>query len=246
MKGFLAALLLLTSIPVPIRTALELKGSLPFFPIVGLIIGGILTGLDMAMGYFLPVELASAILLLVSILITRGMHLDGFIDTCDGLAVVGSREEKLQAMEDPRVGAFGVIGSVLVLLLKFSAISALDKTMRPHILAVFPIVGRWCMAWAVALYKPAKEEGLGKGFKDMVRGKELIPASIIALFLSFLFARTLGLSLMLISWLISIILGTVLSRSFGGMTGDTYGAINEVAETMALMAGAALGEIWEG
>lgn len=246
MKGFLAALLFLTSIPVPIRTAPELKGSIPFFPVVGLIIGGMLAGLDMAMRYFLPVGPASAILLLLSILITRGMHLDGLIDTCDGLAVVGSREEKLRAMEDPRVGAFGVIGSVLILLLKFSAISALDKSMRPHILAVFPIAGRWCMAWAVALYKPAKEEGLGRGFKDMVRVSELIPTFIIALSLSFLLASTFGLFVILISWLISIILGSVLSRSFGGMTGDTYGAINEAAETMALMTGVALGHIWEG
>ncbi|MBS3921456.1 MAG: adenosylcobinamide-GDP ribazoletransferase, partial [Deltaproteobacteria bacterium] len=117
MKDFLRAISFLTILPVGKSLSFgekELARSMAFFPLVGLVIG-----LLLALGYYLlSFLLPKAIVLWLTIgflvFLTRGLHLDGFADTIDGLASGGSREKILEVMRDSRIGAFGVIGLILL------------------------------------------------------------------------------------------------------------------------------------
>ncbi len=236
MQGFLRALGFLTLLPVPGADKGGFRGAVPFFPIVGLLLGLILAALDQAMNRLVPTGLASALILLASILLTRGFHLDGLMDTCDGLGVVGSREERLRAMKDSRVGAFGVMGCVLLLFIKYTSLCGLAREWRPQVLALVPLVGKGCLVTVVALFPAARKEGLGRVFKEETRVAEVILAGLLSLLIALAIAGLSGLYLLVGSWVVSLIGGLWFNRVFGGMTGDTYGAINEVAETTALVA----------
>jgi len=108
--SFLAAFQFLTSIPLPGRR---------YFPVVGLIIGLILAGLNWLLSLILPSAVVNALLIVVLVIITGALHLDGFVDTCDGIAGHKAVEDRWRVMHDSRAGAFGIVGVVLLLLVKY-------------------------------------------------------------------------------------------------------------------------------
>ena len=114
--SFLAALGFLTGIPVG-RRAMEpdrLRRSSMFFPLVGLIIGLLLAGIDYGLGLVLPDILTSAIVVTLLVLLTGGLHFEGFVDCCDGLFGGHTRERRLEIMRDKSVGAYAVAGGALL------------------------------------------------------------------------------------------------------------------------------------
>ena len=114
----------LTGIPVPIKKELnaeQLGRATAFFPLVGLVIGGILAGLNWVLNCILPASVVNVLLIVALVIITGAMHLDGFSDTCDGIAGHKTVEERWKVMQDSRVGAFGVVGVVLYCWLQYVA-----------------------------------------------------------------------------------------------------------------------------
>ncbi len=235
-RGFLAAVQFLTVIPVRREIAGEDIGrSLIFFPIVGLGIGGLLFGLDQLFALFLPTALGSALLIVALVLVTGAHHLDGFIDTCDGMAAGRSAEQRLAIMRDSRVGGFGVVGAFLLLLLKYISLLFLPGPYRMAALLLMPVLGRWAMVYAIFGYPSTREEGMGRTFKEQVNWRSLLIATLIALAVSAALMRLWGLAVMAAIWLIIVIMAAYIRRRLGGLTGDTYGAINEVIEVCALI-----------
>ena len=111
--------------PVAIdNSLLQVGRSIAFFPVIGLIIGIVLTLLYYVLHLVLPVPVVSAVILAALAIITGAHHLDGLIDTCDGMVAGRSKEERLAIMSDTRVGAFGIAGAGIILLLKYAAISS--------------------------------------------------------------------------------------------------------------------------
>ena len=118
--GLLAALQLLTIIPIKRGfTDKQLKWATGYFPVVGAVIGLILAGLNYVLGLVLPPSVVNALLIVSLVAMTGAFHLDGLIDTCDGLAAHKSPEERRRVMRDSRTGGFGVVGAVLLLLVKY-------------------------------------------------------------------------------------------------------------------------------
>ena len=209
--------------------------STAFFPVVGLVIGLILVGLNWFFRFFLPPALTSALLVAAGAVLSGGLHLDGFIDTCDGVFVRRTPEERLRIMDDSHVGAFGVIGGVLVLLVRYAALSNLSADIIPVALILMSLTGRFLMVWAVFAYPYARPEGLGKIFKQQTTLLRLILAMLITLVAAFGFARFTGLVIIGISWVIINIVTLYFRSRLGGLTGDTYGAVNEIAEVSVLI-----------
>lgn len=235
-RGFLAAVQFLTVIPLRREVAGDDIGrSLIFFPVIGLGIGAVLFGLDELFGLFLPAALGSALLIVTLVLLTGAHHLDGFIDTCDSMAAGRSAEQRLAIMRDSRVGGFGVVGAVLLLLLKFISLLYLPGAYRMAALLLMPVLGRWAMVYAIFGYPSAREEGLGKTFKEQVNWRGLIIATLIAIAVSVALMKVWGLALMAAIWLILVVMAAYIRRRLGGLTGDTYGAINEVIEVCVLI-----------
>ena len=236
--GFWIALRFLTIIPSPFRgepSPQKLGRSLGYFPVVGLVVGGILFGIDRGLGLILPFAVVNALLIVVLIILTGALHLDGFIDTCDGMAG-DSPQRRLEIMSDSQVGAFGIVGACLVLLVKYAALLSLPGSLRMAALLLMPTLGRWTMAYAVFAFPCAsKTPGLGQIFKQEATWQKLAIATLVALVAVTVLISWQGIVLMAGLWLLIWGIASYLRSRLGGLTGDTYGAVNELAEILVLI-----------
>ncbi len=236
---FLAALQFLTTIPLPWQREIspeEVGRSMGYFPVVGIIIGLILAGLNWLLGLLLPSAVVNALLIISLVVLTGALHLDGFVDTCDGIAGHKTVEARWLVMHDSRAGSFGIVGVVLLLLVKYVSLNSIpEPLLLMTALVVMPVISRWAMVYAIFAYPYAKPSGLGKIFKQGASWQRLVMATLVALVVAIVLSRLAGLAIMVGIWVIVMIVTNYLTRKFSGLTGDTYGAINEVAEVGVLI-----------
>jgi adenosylcobinamide-GDP ribazoletransferase len=237
----------LTVLPVPARTwasPTPFGHAFTWFPVVGLVLGGLLSVAALGLMTVLPPIVVAALLLAGGVLLTGGLHLDGLMDTCDGVFCMRSPEDRLMIMRDSHVGAFGVVGAICLLLVKFAAFSALLASERNLLvggLLLAPVLSRWTMVLvAVGFPYGRSGETLGSTFHSTVGPTQLAAATIGAGILTVLIAIALHLGFRGPTTLAgAAVLAYVLARfalsRLPGLTGDVYGAINEVVETMILV-----------
>ena len=238
---FLAALQFLTSIPLLRRRETspeDLGRSTPYFPVVGLIIGLILAGLNLLLNLILPPAVVNALLIVSLAILTGALHLDGFVDTCDGIAGHRTVEDRWRVMHDSRAGAFGIVGVVLLLLVKYVSLSSIPGSLMMATLVFMPIVSRWAMVYAVFAYPYARPSGLGKVFKQEASWPRFTVATLITFLIAMLLIPLVQLSALVLMfgvWIMTLVMAAYFKGKFSGLTGDTYGAINEVAEVSVLI-----------
>ena len=240
MIALLAAFQFLTITPPIVRrpfTPEELGRSVGFFPVVGLALGAILYGLASGLRLVFSPDVAAALVLAAWMILTRALHLDGFMDACDGLFGGFTPEQRLAIMRDSRVGAFGVAGGVLVLLAYFAAIQA--ALAGPFALLMAPVLGRWAMALALVAFPYARAEGLGRAMKDHARWPQAALATVTALVVAGLAARGAGLLALALAGLTALLGAWFALRRIPGLTGDIYGALGVAAELAGLLSLAA-------
>jgi len=229
----------LTIIPSPPRyrvySAEDLGRSISLFPVIGLLLGLVLFGLDYLLGLFLPPIVVSILLVIALVILTGALHLDGFIDTCDGLVVRSSASDKLKIMADTQVGVFGVVGGCCLILAKFAALFSLPEELRAIALILMPVLSRWGMVYAIYAFPPAKKEGLGWVAKQKTNWKGMAAATIFTLVIAFDLLNWWGAALLAALFLILWTASKYLCSKYGGLTGDNYGAINEFAEVVVLI-----------
>jgi adenosylcobinamide-GDP ribazoletransferase len=232
--GFLTALRFLTIIPLPggKLSPREVGRSLAYFPAVGAIIGLILLALNWLLGLILPQALVNILLVVSLAIVSGGLHLDGFVDTCDGMVGHKTVRERWRVMKDSRAGAFGIIGVSLLLLVKYIALNSVPADWLVLTLLLMPVLSRWAMVYAVFAHPYAKPSGLGKVFKQESSSLVFLVATVIALAIAVLPAQFAGLIIMFGVWIIVMAIAFYLKGRFGGLTGDNYGAINEIAEVL--------------
>ncbi len=236
MKKFLIALQFLTTLPIKIRSEIKAKdfgGSLAYFPIVGAFIGVLLV-LILFVFNFLP-HLVTVILVLIgSIVVTGGIHLDGFADTCDGFYGRRSKEQILKIMRDSRIGVMGVIGLVSLLLLKFSLMLNIPQNILWKALIAMTVFSRWSQSLACYMSKYARKEGKAKYFIEYSTKREFLRAGLFTVALFLLLMKLKGIVLLSLSLLPIFLFINYAKRKIGGMTGDTIGATSEIAELAVL------------
>lgn len=235
---FLIALQFLTAIPVRVRaeiTPARIAAAMVWFPVVGMMIGALLTLADGALRYLFPATLGAALLLTAWIAITGALHLDGFLDCCDGLLAAATPTRRLEILRDTRVGAFAVAGGACLLLIKFAALMELPLALRPAALLTIPVLSRAAMVYATRAYPYARVEGgLGQLFRQELTWRHVLMAVLIAIAWALLVMGVTGLALAACVWLLTVGLAAWVQRRIGGLTGDVYGALNELAEAAAL------------
>lgn len=237
--GFLGALGFLTVLPVPARAAgpQALAAAPAYFPAVGLLIGLALAGLDRPLSAALPAGVVAALLLAAQLAMTGGLHLDGLADTCDGFFSSAGPERRLEIMRDSRVGGYGVAGAAVMLLLQYSAIAALPLGQRTVALVLAPVLGRWAMATALLGFPYARSQGMGIPFRG---GGSPLPslalATALALAACLALAGGPGAVLLAAVGVGTWLTARVLLLRLPGLTGDTYGAINEVVQAGVFVA----------
>lgn len=242
LAAFLAAVQFLLLSPAFIRrpfTAKELGVAVGFYPLVGALLGGLLVGADWLLAWLFPLMPRSALVLTLWVLLTGALHLDGFLDACDGLLGGFTPERRLEIMRDERVGAYALSGGILLLLIQFSALSTLDGA-RPAVLLLAPVLGRWGIALALIAFPYARPIGLGKEIKDNAHLPQALLATAFALisalaaaWLSSTWAVLAALTVGLVAWLGAM---RFTMKRIPGLTGDIYGATNVLIETAVLLA----------
>ena len=175
-----------------------------------------------------------AVLLAALLILTRAIHTEGFLDSCDGLLGGRSRSERLRILRDSHVGAFAVIGGVSLLLLKWALLAGGPSEIRTELLALFPCLSRFGMLSTMSAFSYVRDQGLGTTFAVGQSRWQPIVGFVITVVASVLLLGVGGLVLLGASLVASIFVGWWVSRLIGGMTGDTYGAVNEIAEVVVL------------
>jgi adenosylcobinamide-GDP ribazoletransferase len=239
-SAFLTAVQFLLVSPAFIKrpfTPQELGAAVGFYPLVGLILGALLLAADYLLSFFMPPLVRLALVLALWVLLTGALHLDGFLDACDGLLGGYTPEARLEIMRDEHLGAYALAGGVLLLLVKFSLLTAILPTARALLLA--PVLGRWGMAFALVAFPYARDQGLGRAVKDHAGQAQLALATIIALVTSLLVAWWWADWRALLAFgaaLLTVWLGVKYTlRRIPGLTGDIYGALNEIVEVVVLL-----------
>lgn len=251
-----AAFQFLTRLPVPVKLDYNdalFRRSVVFYPLVGFVLGALLFGVSKLLHMVLPPLPAAALLLAAWTLLTGALHLDGLMDTADGVLSHRSRERMLEIMKDSRVGAMGVVVCVLVLILKWSLLQELFRSGEQSGLLLLPMVllwSRWYMVVAIAGWPYARQER-GGGMGTFYRGigwKHVAGNSAAAVILSaavLQLSQGLGLHWAGEIWTLlafggmtlggGYLMSAYIHRKLGGLTGDTYGAMNELLEVLLLL-----------
>lgn len=240
LKQIGGAIAFYSCIPLPPNWPLEFERIARWAPWVGLLLGVGIGTIDysLALGQ-MPALTRSALVVALWIGITGGLHLDGVMDTADGLAVM-EPERRLAVMSDSRIGAFGAMAGTLVILLKVCALSNLSIPHLPALVTAL-VWGRIAQVMAIAAYPYLKPEGNNAFHTNAFQGMGDLWPSAMGLFIitvcqyygfPFAWQSVLGGILMGIS--LSLGISYWFYYQFKGMTGDVYGAIVEWTEALVL------------
>ena len=246
MRLFFVALQFLTRIQIVRQdswTAEDFGRSTRFFPLVGLVQGVIY----LLIAYLLlPVLGKSAIfaslMLILTIAITGGLHYDGFMDTMDGLLSARSRERMLEIMKDSRVGSYGALAAICLILLQWSMLRDIDEAFIFMAVYTMPLIGRMGMVLVIASFPYARPEGMGKAFAEMADRSTLIVAGVTTIS-AIITLGQVAMAALVVGLSVAYLFGRYATAKLGGVTGDVYGAAELLTETSVLATFLAAGKI---
>ena len=239
MRQLLHALRFLTIVPLPGGrdcTADDLAGSAVMFPLVGLMIGGLMAAAAIGLWYVFPTGVAGVLIIIAMTGISGGLHMDGLADMADGFFSSRPKDQILTIMKDSHIGAMGVLAIVAVLLLKLSALATLAVMGRwQFATAVFlmPLAGRCAMLLGMTVSRSANpDSGLGSLFCEKNRSHLLILwAMTVLLAAAYFTANLAGLAAAVAAMVVAGLFTAYSHYKIGGANGDTLGATCELAET---------------
>ncbi len=258
MKGLVVAIKFLTIVPFARNMDIserDMARSAAAFPLVGFLQGAVLVGTAYVTGLALPTGLVAAVVLIVHIVLNGAFHLDGLSDTFDAVAKRGDREGKLLAMKDGRAGAAGVSAIVLSVLLKYvliMTIAGLYPYAAGYALLMMPVYAKWAMVTAMFYGRPARAEGLGRIFIEGTGAREFATATLTVFVLMTLAViylspavphrHFLNAAAMMVLYVFTFAVKKLCESQFGGLTGDTLGALGELSENLFMF----LVAVWLG
>ena len=236
----ISSIIFYTSIPLPYISGLDFTGVSRLLTLIGLMIGGILGIFDFVIASIgMPILTRSALVVIVWITITGGLHLDGAIDTADGLAVPDPKR-RLQVMADSRIGAFGTMAGLAIILLKTMALVDIQNH-RWLVLMAACGWGRWGQQMAIVCYPYLKPTGKGYFHKEALGPYINLLPGLLSLIV-FICIATIRyrvnlyffMGILLTGIIIAISTSAWFNHKIGGHTGDTYGAVIEWTEALFL------------
>ncbi len=234
-SGFLTALTFLTVIPLPEkfnRNKSDFTLGLPWFPVIGLLIGSVTGIAVLTTGLFFPQKIVAIAAVVLLSGLSGFLHLDGVADTADGFFSSRPKERILEIMKDSRVGPMGVILLLLILLTKYAAFSTDGINIFLACLIV-SVAGRTSIILQMALLPYARQTGTGIGDLFQSKRVKITAISFTAIFCGFcLFLQHLPIIVAAVFILFNIFFAAICRRKIGGYTGDTLGAACESTEAI--------------
>ncbi len=239
LRQFICAIQFLTIIPIRgnyVRDEKDLGRSMLFYPIVGLLIGLATLGLYRLASYvFMPI-VGMVIAFVGNLVLTGGLHLDGFADMCDGFYAGKDKQGILTIMKDSHIGTMAVLGIFCLLILKLSFFYSLfPKGLLAEAILVIPAISRWVMSVAAGIYPYARAEGgTAKPFVENVGRREIIISSFLIAIISFAILGPAGILLSMATLAVALVFMRWVKSKIGGITGDVLGGLNEISEVCSL------------
>ena len=237
MKSFLLAIQFLTVIPLRIKKISEqnLAKATLYFPLAGLLIGLVLSEINLGLFILNLPSFTVSIILIVSLIgLTGGMHLDGLSDSADAFFSGKPKEEMLRVMRDPHIGVMGVLSIICVILLKVSLLESVSAPEKAGALLLMCVLSRWSAVLAMFLFPYARQEGKAGVFIRGMTLKIFLISLISAVIFSFIIWQVKGMILLIIVSGCAYLAGRFTSKKIGGITGDTLGATIELTEIVTL------------
>jgi adenosylcobinamide-GDP ribazoletransferase len=213
----------------------DLGGSMAFYPVVGAVLGSLMAVVYLAGAEIFPEGVLRPALVVLLIILTGGLHLDGLADVCDGFYAGRTPADALRIMKDPHLGTMAVIGIVSVLLMKVVLLSYLPTTALYSALCIFPAVSRGGMVWGTWMAPYARPEGgTGESFFQTLGHRHVWIASTFLAIWAVLCAGWSAVIILTLAAVTTKLFVGVCRGRIGGMTGDTLGALNELLEVLTL------------
>jgi adenosylcobinamide-GDP ribazoletransferase len=238
MRRLALAFQFLTILPWPrleVHHPEDFGASMAFYPIVGAALGSFVLGVYLVGTEVFPDGILRPMLVVLFIVLTGGLHLDGFADVCDGFYGGKTRTDALRIMKDPHLGTMAVVGITSVLLMKVVLLSQLPSTTLYSGLLIFPAIGRGGMVWGMWMAPYARPEGgTGETFFRTLRGHHVWIATVLLGAWAVLCAGWPAVILLLLAAGATKMFVGYCGRRIGGMTGDTLGALSELLELLTL------------
>jgi len=240
LRGLRSAAAFLTRFPLRATATggSDVARSVPWFPVVGGLLGVAAAGAYVVARLILPAFVAATLAVGVMVVLTGAIHEDGLADTADAFGG-RTKEEALRILKDPAHGTYGVVAVALSLLVRIGALATLDRWSALAVLPAAHALSRAAAMGLLGTIEPATDEGLGASYASIVTGRRVVAAISVGLLIGL---ASLGLWVLPASFLAALgasFMGYVAVRKFSGITGDVLGAAQQFAEVLVLLLGAA-------
>ncbi|MEQ8155402.1 MAG: adenosylcobinamide-GDP ribazoletransferase [Clostridiaceae bacterium] len=244
MKYFIVILQFLTRIPININiqvTREDFQKGVIFFPVTGLIIGAFDAAVYYSSGLIFSGSSPVFLVVAAHAAITGGIHMDGLSDTADGIFSGRTKDRILEIMKDSRVGTFGALALIFLVLGKFTALSSVNKGQIISSLILAPVVARTLMTFMMYKRKYARDkEGMGDLFIGVLDRRNFLGAVIIGTVLVLIIGREKGLLVLGCCLIFTLLFRRYIEKQIGGITGDILGATVELDELLVYLIYAAM------
>jgi adenosylcobinamide-GDP ribazoletransferase len=238
-KRFILAVQFMTKIPISVQLDVDEQDfaqSMLFYPVVGLIVGALMTVVYYIFSLIASGLLPSVAAVLSGVAVTGAFHLDGLADVCDALLSNKDRTGMLAVMKDSRIGTGGAVAIASILILKIAVLTEMSGNAAYDALLLAPVLGRTGIVTAAAISQYARAEGgLGQHFIDKTGWLQMIWTAVIALAIAVLAVGYAALALLAAEFLTAVLFAKYMESKIGGMTGDTLGATCEITEVVVLL-----------
>jgi len=210
------------------------------FPVIGIAIGLLIGAVGWGLSFFLEPLVVGLLVTTSLVLITGIHHTDGLSDFADGLMVIGSKEKKLEVMRDPKVGSAGIVAIVFYVAAAVIALSFMKGFELFYAILIGEVIAKFCMVLSASI-GPSPWQGSNSTFVESMKDKKkLAIAGAITISVIVLFQNNAGFVALAAAIAVTLVIVGVSRRSFGGISGDIMGAINELARVSSFLVLASL------
>jgi adenosylcobinamide-GDP ribazoletransferase len=242
LPGLIAAVQFLTRVPVRGRHAPDVAAATPWFPVAGALIGAFVGGVAVGLGEVAPRSVAAAVAVLAGVLVTGAFHEDGLADTADALPGGWTVERRLEILDDPRHGSYGVAALCGSIVLRVVSVAALGPAAAFAGLVAAHALGRGAAVGVMGAAPVARPNGLGADYARSVSGQRAAVGAIVAVAIAVIATGWWSAILAVTGAVAALVVTWMAIRAIGGVTGDVLGAIEQAAECTVLVAVAALSQ----
>ncbi len=233
-RDFLAAAQFLTRVPIRLRTAPDLAAAVPWFPVVGALIGATVGLAAVGLMELVPATVAAAVAIIVAMLITGAFHEDGLADTADALGGT-TPERRREILKDSRHGSYGVAAMCSTIVLRIVCVASLGPAAAFAGLVAAHTLGRGAAVATMVLARPAPHEGLGADYTRVLSRRSAATGVVAALGLGALVSGWWVGPLALAAAIGAVAVVRLAHRAFDGISGDLLGAVEQVGECLVLI-----------